>query len=612
MGKILCVNDQGDRPIHGCQFDETDELVEVSNPLEALTLLAEQQFDRVVLFSNRLIDPVLFGRLLENEEILQGMPDGVALLDSSHDILWANHVFADWAAVRSVIGVSFYDALGNPEILGPDFCPFHTAMATSRAAISSVRVGENRYFQVHAAPLRRIPGANSSPRIEVVGAVDNGDSFAAAHTDSFDVAEYLVVTLRDITDETLQQQKLEALHKAGMHLADLMPEEIFEMKIEERIELLKSNILHLMNDLLRFDVMEVRLLDQSSNELSSLLSVGMDEEAANRQLFAEVVKNGVTGFVAATGKSYLCEDTTEDPLYLDGLKDAKSSLTVPLIWHDQVIGTINVESPETNAFSESDLLFLEIFSRDLAAALNTLELLVAQKTNTAQESVEAIHSAVALPIDQILNDAVAVMERYIGHNPDVVKHLQAILKNARDIKQVIHKVGESMAPAEAVPVGVQVDRRPLLRNRRFLVVDDDESVRNDAHTLLDRYGCWVETATDGSQAISLGKASISSGGYDAILTDIRLPDMSGYDLLMKFKEFMNCPPLILMSGFGYDPGHSLVKARQEGLPAYATLYKPFRLDQLIETVEKRVIDNDAIKAQAHDNDQSTPDSQDSA
>ena len=82
-------------------------------------------------------------------------------------------------------------------------------------------------------------------------------------------------------------------------------------------------------------------------------------------------------------------------------------------------------------------------------ALNTLELLVAEKATTAAESVEAIHSAVALPVDEILNDAVNVMERYIGHQPDVVERLQQILRNARDIKQVIQKVGQSLAPVEA-------------------------------------------------------------------------------------------------------------------------------------------------------------------
>ena len=50
-----------------------------------------------------------------------------------------------------------------------------------------------------------------------------------------------------------------------------------------------------------------------------------------------------------------------------------------MLLHDAVIGTFNVESPEPRAFSESDLQFLEIFCRDVAAALNTLELLVAEK-----------------------------------------------------------------------------------------------------------------------------------------------------------------------------------------------------------------------------------------
>ena len=41
-----------------------------------------------------------------------------------------------------------------------------------------------------------------------------------------------------------------------------------------------------------------------------------------------------------------------------------------------------------------------------------------------------------------------------------------------------------------------------------------------------------------------------------------------------------------MTGFGYDPGHSIVKARQAGLQSHAVLYKPFRLDQLLDTVER--------------------------
>jgi CheY-like chemotaxis protein len=289
--------------------------------------------------------------------------------------------------------------------------------------------------------------------------------------------------------------------------------------------------------------------------------------------------------VAATGKSYLCEDTSEDPLFIEGFAGSKSSLTVPLILHEQVIGTFNVESPKPRAFTEADLQFLEIFSRDVAVALNTLELLVAQKANAAQESVEAIHSAVALPVDEILNDAVHVMERYIGHDPEVVQRVQRILRNARDIKNVIQKVGEQMAPAEAVPASAQVEDRPKLRGKRILVVDADEAVRIAAHTLLERYGCIVETAHDASEAVIMVRSSLRDVAYDVVIADIRLPDMSGHQLMLQLKELVDPVPMILMTGFGYDPGHSIVKARQAGLLPQAILFKPFRLDQLLIGIE---------------------------
>ena len=303
----------------------------------------------------------------------------------------------------------------------------------------------------------------------------------------------------------------------------------------------------------------------------------------DRRLYARPQGNGVTGFVAATGKSYLCEDTVEDPLYIEGFEGAKSSLTVPLLLHDQVIGSFNVESPEPRAFTESDLQFLEIFSRDLALSLNTLELLVAQKANTAQESVEAIHSAVALPIDEILNDAVNVMEQYIGHEPEVVRRLQSILRNARDIKRVIQKVGQRMTPGEAVPPGMKVEQRPILSGKRVLVVDEDESVRNDAHGLLERYGCTVETAHEGVEGLRMVRNSDAE--YDAIIADIRLSDINGFELFVELKKHIDVVPMILMTGFGYDPGHSIVKARREGLHPRGILYKPFRLDQLVEVIE---------------------------
>lgn len=532
------------------------EIVEVLSPVRVVSELSRDDYVAVYCDADHFVGATDVAKLIRNDRLLQEMPDGVVMLDNENTILWSNGRLCAWSGRDDVIGENFYQVLGSPEILGPDFCPLHTALSTRQPSASTLRSVDNRYYRIHAAPVLEV--GQTTP-------------------------QNLVVTVHDVSEEVLQQQKLAAIHQAGVELADLTTDEIANLSIDERIELLKSNILQCTQDVLQLDVLEIRMLQQDTRELIPIMSVGFVPVAASRKLYANTEGNGVTGFVAATGKSYVCEHTTEDPLYIEGAEGARSSLTVPLALHDQVIGTLNVESPEANAFSESDLQFLEIFARNVAVALNTLELLVAEKASTAAASVEAIHSAVALPVDEILNDAVKVMERYIGHEPEVVKQLQSILSNARDIKRVIQKVGQSMAPTVASPNLDETESRPTLAGKRILVVDTDESVRSAAHELLERYHCIVETAHDATTACSLVRNLGADVTYDVIIADIRLPDMNGYELLCKLKEVSEDVPLVLMTGFGYDPGHCIVKARQEGLSC--VLYKPFRLDQLVSAVE---------------------------
>ena len=119
-------------------------------------------------------------------------------------------------------------------------------------------------------------------------------------------------------------------------------------------------------------------------------------------------------------------------------------------------------------------------------------------------------------------------------------------------------------------------QRPLLRGKRILVVDADEGVRIAAHELLGRYGCEVETAHNAEEAFVM----VRSFHYDAVIADIRLPDMTGFECFYQIKQIHEHLPVILMTGFGYDPAHSIVKARQHGLKS--VLYKPFRLEQLLD------------------------------
>ncbi len=494
------------------------------------------------------------GLLLQAGGILENLHDGFALVGLNRELLWHNARFQELAGDgESFTGQNFYSCFGSPEILGPDFCPLNTAIGMGESARSTLRIGDKTYYEVEATPV-------FDPNAEYQG-----------------IARFLIVVLRDTSSQVLQKQKLNAIYQAGLELGDLTPQELLEMSVDDRVELLKSKILHFTQDLLEYDTVEIRLLDRKTRQLDPLLAVGMEVDAETRPLTASPKDNGVTGFVAATGKSYLCEDTSTDPLYLIGAAEARSSLTVPLTLHDEIFGTFNVESPRTGAFSENDLQFLELFAREIAVALNTLDLLAVEQSSSASRKTEAILREVAEPVDEIIQDSTWLLENAVGSNPQIMDRLRDVLKRTREIRQLIqHAGGSSETPhTELVDSGTN----PLLRNKRVLVVDADDEIRRCAHELLGRLGCDVETAHNAEECFLLAR----SFHYDAVIADIRLPDRKGYEVFEQLKQIDPHLVVMLMTGYGYDPGHSIVKARQAGCGSF--LFKPFRTEQLVKTLE---------------------------
>jgi CheY-like chemotaxis protein len=170
-----------------------------------------------------------------------------------------------------------------------------------------------------------------------------------------------------------------------------------------------------------------------------------------------------------------------------------------------------------------------------------------------------------------------VLDRYAGHDEDIIARLRHLLYRAREIRSLIHKAGSTIVPQ---PKQTRAVPAPRLAGARLLVVDADEAIRRSAHHLLGCQGANVETARDAHEAIAL----MRQAPYSAALVDIRLPDLDGYEAFKRLREVQPNVPIILMTGFGWDPTHSIVKARQDGLQT--VLYKPFRADRLMDAVEQ--------------------------
>lgn len=491
---------------------------------------------------------------LNLEGVLRHLPEGVALLDRSLTIRWCNDKFLSLCRRDDALQLGFCDAFGRPEFSGLSDDFFEQTFAGTEAAKGAFHLADREYFELTATPEGR-PGRP---------------------------AEFLVVTVRDISAEMHERQKLAAIYSAGIELGEISAEDLQQLSVAERIELLKQKIIQFTKDVLQFETIEIRMLDKTTRQLEPLLNVGMTPEAAARKLMADRQENGVTGYVADGGGSYLCPDTSQDALYLPGAPNARSSLTVPLMLHDEILGTFNVESDRPGAFTQQDLQFLELFGREVAVAINTLELLAVEKITAANEYTGMILREVARPVDEILNSTTWILDRYIGHDPAVCERLQKVQKQTRDIKMLIQKVGAAMTPVAPHAAAPPQRAHPRLWSKRILVVDNDDTVRDQAHAALGRIGCEVETAHNGEEALLMTRTF----HYDAVIADIRLPDMNGYDCFMQLRNINEHLPVILMTGFGYDPGHSIVKARQAGLKS--ALYKPFRLDQLLTELERAV------------------------
>lgn len=375
-------------------------------------------------------------------------------------------------------------------------------------------------------------------------------------------------------------QRLDALHQAGRELAALHPDMLANLNGQSRVDFLKANILRCARQVLGQDKVDIRLLNPANNTLEPLVCEGMKPEIAAMKLKAEPVNNGISGWVASQGKPYYCPDARLDSLNITGASGALSCFTVPLMDLGKVIGVMSMESADANAFSEEDReTFLE-FGQEISSALHTLWLLSTERAGLATQSIELVTRELALPIDDILNHASALRDR-MRNDPIALTSLDVILQSARRIKGSIKEAATTLRGED--PLLVMSAPPPGIKpfDLHILVVETDERYRKLAHTMLGKLGCTVETTRTGSEALAQSRTT----QYDMALVDLRLSDMTGYDLFCRLRAEQPLLSVVLTTDFGYDSTHSIIRARQEGL--LAVLYKPFRLDQVLEVLGKK-------------------------
>lgn len=117
----------------------------------------------------------------------------------------------------------------------------------------------------------------------------------------------------------------------------------------------------------------------------------------------------------------------------------------------------------------------------------------------------------------------------------------------------------------------------LTYSHKLLLVDDDDTARNNMEHVLAKDGYAITTAANGIDALDL----LEKERFDVVVTDLKMKAVDGMEVLKKAKERDPHVEVIVVSGFATTP--TAVEAIKKG--SYHFLAKPLRLDELRATIE---------------------------
>ena len=506
---------------------------------QALAAMRRREFDAVLAETADFL-PLERGMVTQQAAaVLDTIGDGVCIASPDGELVWANRRLREYPP-----GV--LDLLREICVKAHRHFAGASASEGQRGKRYALMPADGTYYEVICSPVRDRQGVLWQVAAVVVNA----------------------------TSQRRQQIKLNAIDRAGRELVRLDHDSLIHRDAVQRLGLLEERIIRYSKDVLNYRHFAVLLLDERTNRLDPIIYEGVADPSVRGEVFAEVEGSGICGYVAASGRSYVCPDVRSDGRYVRALDTALSSLTVPLRLHDKVVGVLNVESDKVGAFGEEDRQFAEIFANYVAMALHILNLLVFEGHSARTQVSGSISAELTGPLNDIVTEATELMEDYIGHD-DLRKRLSGIIDRAAEARKSVQRLTQPGAGLLGLPAA-PAQRDPVLAGRRILVADDEDLIRQTIHDVLLPYGCIVDMARDGSEA----RQKIAATRYDLVISDIKMPGATGYEVFAAARAACAATRVILITAFGYDPHHSIVRAGQERLSA--VLMKPFKVKQLVD------------------------------
>ncbi len=192
------------------------------------------------------------------------------------------------------------------------------------------------------------------------------------------------------------------------------------------------------------------------------------------------------------------------------------------------------------------------------------------------------------PLTVIANQ-LSLLELQLGRGPERAKERARLDSIRHEVERIeeylgrLHQMAEQEEYASTRYIGASrmIDlsyserKSGPLSGRAILVVDDDRAVRESVVEILTAGGAEVASAENGKVALEL----IRVRDFDVVLSDVVMPEMDGYDLLLEIRRLKPATHVVLMTGFYYDKDHVIKRSRMQGLDGMI-FKKPLDADKL--------------------------------
>lgn len=433
------------------------------------TLVLKQDLEQVVsLIKRETLSPVqantlnadakdIFGGV-EFRSLVENSPAGVFTIDSEYTFVYVNEQMGQ--------------ILGYPrqELVGTDFRRY--------IAEDSKALVEDRYK-------RRQRGEAVPDHYEFNIKRSDGEErtveLSVAVIRSSDGVPLTIGHLLDVTEKKQAMNSLEEtasrLERRAMQLR-VAAEVARDATSAQSLDLLLARAADLVRDRFGFYHAGIFLIDRNREYAVLKVAAGESGKAmVARKHQLRIGSEGIVGFVAATGEPAVVSDVTQDEHHLRNplLPETRAELALPLVVAGDVIGVLDVQSDQVNAFDQDDVQILQVMADQLAIAINNAQLL--QDTQRKARELSGLYETAlvtssALDIETLLHKLYEQINKLLA--PDAFG--LALYDDERNAFSLVMAMEAGKSVSELLGQKFSVDNGGLtgwvLHNRQPLMIDD--------------------------------------------------------------------------------------------------------------------------------------------